>query len=219
MFLISRLKQKAGHTLMPKTLWWRYAVVIVTIATAIAIAWCLNDTGVSKPKLYTAREREEYVFQFWKDKGLSDAQASGVVGDFIGEGSRKDDILDPSILGGWNNEAFGIGQWLGERKDKLIEFAKEEGVDLFKSPLVDRMRVENEFAYYEFQTSEGRAWQQLRAAKSVDAAADAMAHFERWRGWQLGKAGVEAGSHYVWARTIYRMAKSGVFDNKNIASR
>jgi Phage tail lysozyme len=180
---------------------------------------CLRDAQISGPDLSTARAREEYAFHFWKDKGLSDVQASAVVGNFMGEGSRKGDILDPSILGGWEEEAFGIGQWLGERKEKLFEFAKNKGVDLFKSPLADRMRVENEFAHYEFQTTETRAWQQLIKAKTIDAATDAMARFERWRGWEQGKAGAEAGTHYLEAHRVYRAAKSGAFDRQAAASR
>jgi hypothetical protein len=30
-----------------------------------------------------------------------------------------------------SRETFGIGQWLGERREKLFEFAENKGVDLF----------------------------------------------------------------------------------------
>ena len=163
--------------------------------------------------LSTTHAREEYVFRFWKDKDLTDAQAASVVGTFMGE-TRENDPLDPSTVGGWHNKAFGIEQCLGDRRTNLFEFAKKEGVDLFKSSFADRLRVENEYAYFEFQTSETEAWQKLVKAKTVDAATDAMARFERWAGWKNGEAGSEAGTHYLWAHKIYRMAKSRSFDKR-----
>jgi len=71
--------------------------------------------------LSTTFARENYVFTFWKCHGLTDDQAAAVVGTLEGEGSRGKDVLDPSILGGWHGLALGIGQWLGERKQRLLK--------------------------------------------------------------------------------------------------
>jgi Phage tail lysozyme len=193
-------------------------VAAIAMAIFLALYGLHHFQTAPPPDLSTARARETYIFEFWKDRGLNDVQASALVGNFLGE-TREDDLLDPSTVGGWRNEAFGIEQCLGERKANLFKFAKEEGVDLVKSPLVDRLRVENEFAYHEFQTTETRAWRQLINAKTIDSATDATAAFERWRGWKQGQAGAEAGTHYRWAHVVYRLAQGGAFNKTEIASR
>src|ERR1700733_11385758 len=111
------------------------AIGLLAASAAVAVfAWYDIRPEVSyiQPKLSvldlsTARGREEYVFKFWKDRGLTDVQAAAVVGNFMGE-TRMDDLLDPTTVGGWENKALGIEQALGDRKTNLLNFAKEKVV-------------------------------------------------------------------------------------------
>lgn len=182
----------------------------VAVIVAIVVTFLTPSLERNAPDVSTVLAREAYIYHVWKDQGLSDVQASAVVGNFLGETGD----LDPASQGGWHGQAFGIPQDLGERKVALFKFAKDEGVDLFKSPLADRLRVENEFVMHEFKTTETRAWRLLVNAKTVDSAEDALAAFERWRGWEQGRFGAEAGTHYRWAHAVYRAVKSGAFDGK-----
>jgi hypothetical protein len=191
----------------------------IAILPAIILAGLL-DFSVIPPEqsvldLSTASAREEYVFKFWKDRGLTDVQASAVVGNFMGE-TRMGDLLDPTTVGGWKNQALGIEQALGKRKTNLLNFAKEKGVDLFKSPLADSLRVENEFAFQEFMTSEAPAWQKLIKATTIDSAETAMGAMERYSGYALGPRAAEAGTHYLWAHAVYDAVKSGTLGKKTL---
>lgn len=55
------------------------------------------------------------VYQFFRAKGLSDAQARG-----IAAGIHAESGSDHGIRGGYKGRAVGLGQWLGDRRAKLI---------------------------------------------------------------------------------------------------
>lgn len=162
----------------------------------------------------TAVEREKYVYTFFLRQGLTATQAAAAVGNFEAEGSRGRNILDPSILGGWKGRALGIGQWLGPRKQQLLALAGARGIDLLdcRVPFWTRLRTELDFVMMEFNSGESAAWDELRSAKTLENAVDAMAHYERWSGWQAGRAGAEAGSHYSIADRIAARAHAGLYD-------
>lgn len=61
------------------------------------------------------------IFSFLKQKGLSDDQVSAVMGNLEQESKLDPEAVNPS------SGAFGIAQWLGNRKTGLDNYAKSEG--------------------------------------------------------------------------------------------
>ncbi|MDN6749959.1 MAG: phage tail tip lysozyme, partial [Staphylococcus equorum] len=61
------------------------------------------------------------IFSFLKQKGLTDNQVSAVMGNLDQESNLDPEAVNPS------SGAFGIAQWLGNRKTGLDNYAKSEG--------------------------------------------------------------------------------------------
>ncbi len=111
------------------------------------------------------RNNQEKIFNYFVNKGLSPAQAAGIVGNTEQEnGSRTNDTR-----GG-----LGIGQWIGGRRHQLQQFAAENGkhsTDL--KPQLD-------FMWKELNTTEKKALQALRKTHSPSEAAKSFSNnFER----------------------------------------
>lgn len=91
--------------------------------------------------------------------GLTREQAMGVAGNLMRESS-----LNP------NNEnktsgAFGIGQWLGDRKTKLFQYAKSKG------ETIPSLATQMEYMVKELQTDEIEAFKAIKASGSINEAA------------------------------------------------
>ena len=68
-------------------------------------------------------ERAQYIMRYLIDKGgLTPVQAAGIVGNWIQESS-----LDTSLVN--KIGATGIGQWLDDRRNNLMNFAAKRGKD------------------------------------------------------------------------------------------
>ena len=68
-------------------------------------------------------ERAQYIMRYLIDKGgLTPVQAAGIVGNWIQESS-----LDTSVVN--KIGATGIGQWLDDRRNNLMNFAAKRGKD------------------------------------------------------------------------------------------
>ena len=104
------------------------------------------------------------AMEFFQSKGLSPYQAAGIVGNFIGESNLDPNAVNPS------SGAFGLAQWLGSRKKKLIS-------KYGKNPTFDQQL---EFAWEELNGDEKFALNKLLQTQSVDEAVNSfMQHFER----------------------------------------
>jgi hypothetical protein len=97
------------------------------------------------------------IMSFFQSKGLSKAQAAGIVGNFMQESS-----LTPG-----DNSASGLGlaQWIGGRRTAEVAYAKGLGLN----PLSEN--AELQFAWHELNTSEKGALTALRGASSPAEAA------------------------------------------------
>lgn len=95
--------------------------------------------------------------------------------------------------------SIGIAQWNGERQQNLRNFAEDN-----KKPVND-LATQARFVVHEMATNEKRAWAAVQAAKDERAAAVAMMHYERPRGYTLENP--EAGMHF--SKTLSRTAEYG----------
>jgi Phage tail lysozyme/Phage-related minor tail protein len=101
---------------------------------------------------------------FFTRKGLTREQATGVVAR-LAEESGGGKQLDPNAVNP-SSGAYGIGQWLGNRKPGALA----TGGDLNK---------QLELVWSEFQTTEAAAFRKIQAARTAGDAATAMEAFER----------------------------------------
>lgn len=106
----------------------------------------------------------QYALNFFKNKGLSDAQARGIVGNLMQESRGNHTIVNKS------SKAFGLAQWLGSRKQRLLQ---KYGTN----PTVSQQL---EFIWEELNSTEGKAFQKLLNTNTIADATRAFAqHFER----------------------------------------
>lgn len=104
------------------------------------------------------------AMNFFQSKGLSAYHAAGIVGNLIGESNLNHTAVNKS------SGAYGIAQWLGNRKKKL--FSEYGNNPTFEQQL--------EFVWEELNTDEKSAYDRLLQTKSVDEAVNSfMQHFER----------------------------------------
>src|SRR3954471_1624338 len=64
-----------------------------------------------------ASDNTAQVWKFLRGKGLSPAQAAGVIGSMQGESGKN---LDPAAENPGPDHALGIAQWLGGRKTAAV---------------------------------------------------------------------------------------------------
>lgn len=120
-----------------------------------------NITYTAKQDLQGAKKK---AMEFFQSKGLSPYHAAGIVGNLLGESKLNHQAINPT------SKAFGIAQWLGDRKKKLF---KKYG----ENPTFDQQL---EFVWEELNSSEKSAFDKLLQTKSVEEATNSfMKHFER----------------------------------------
>lgn len=107
---------------------------------------------------------QQYAINFFKNKGLTDNQARGILGNLMQE-SRGNHTVTNKASG-----AFGLAQWLGPRKQRLIQ----------KYGRNPTMEQQLEFIWEELNTTESKAFQKLLNTNTIADATRAFAqHFER----------------------------------------
>ena len=106
----------------------------------------------------------QYALNFFRNKGLSDAQARGIVGNLMQESRGNHTAINKS------SKAFGLAQWLGPRKERLIQ-------KYGSNPTVQQQL---EFIWEELNTTENKAFQKLLNTNTISDATKIFAkHFER----------------------------------------
>ena len=131
-----------------------------------------------------APSREE-IIQFYKNKGFTEAQALGIVGNLTQESQLNPNAVNPT------SGAYGYAQWLGDRKKKLFATYGEDVTP----------QEQLEFLNFELETTESRAKKRLKESQSVEQAVWAFNDgFER--------AGESYGSQANQKRIKYAMGEA-----------
>ena len=113
---------------------------------------------------------EEKIFNYFKAKGLTDAEACGIMACIYHE-SRFLPGADRQVPG---DESYGICQWLAERRTLLEDYCKKNGKE------VSDLEAQLDFIFYECETTQKiAALNNIKAitGESEDAAAAAA---DRW---------------------------------------
>lgn len=128
------------------------------------------------------------AYDLFAKEGFSPAQASGAVGGLIGESGKG---LDPNTVnpgdGADGSDSIGVGQWNGDRAVALKRFATAQG-----KPWND-LDTQLRFAVSELNGTEKAAGDRLKAAGTVEEAAQAWLGYERPRGFEGGLATASGG--------------------------
>lgn len=113
--------------------------------------------------------------------GYSPHQVAGIIGNLQQESGRN---LNPNVVGD-KGTAYGIAQWRGPRFEGLQSFAQQRGVD-WRDP-----SLQADYIHHELNTTERRAGDMLRNARSAEDATKAFISFERPAGfsWNNPAAG------------------------------
>ena len=128
----------------------------------------------------------QIAVQFFKSKGYSDVATAALVGGFLQESGLKSTIQNS--IG-----AFGIAQWLGDRKKALL-----------KEPNYNTLETQLNFVIKELNSGEPRAKQLLKSAKTLEEAVVGAAFFERFKGYNNGQLyGSEWGYRYQYSKEVY----------------
>ena len=118
-----------------------------------------QNTFAKGGQMKKARQAVDYFV----NKGLTKAQAAGLVGNLMRESGMNIAATNP------NSGAYGLGQWLGNRKTRL--FRRYGYHPTFEQQL--------DYVWDELNTSHRRGLQMLRASKTVnDAARNAFGYYE-----------------------------------------
>jgi hypothetical protein len=142
---------------------------------------------------------------FFQSKGWAPHQASGIMGHLLYESGGK---LDPTAVnpgdGKDGSDSIGIGQWNQDRAKALKAFAASKG-----KPWTD-LGTQLEFAQSEFETTERKAADALRGAKTIDEAVSAGLKYERPHGFEGGLATALGGRDRLrYGRAIYGQLHEG----------
>lgn len=107
---------------------------------------------------------EQQVLNFFGNKGLTESQTRGILGNLMQESKGNHTVTNKT------SGAFGLAQWLGPRKQKLIQ---QYGPN-------PTMQQQLEFIWQELNTSENEAFQKLLNTNTIADATRVFAkHFER----------------------------------------
>lgn len=113
---------------------------------------------------FNGTENVGTAFYFFKDKeGINAVQASGIVGNFMLE-SGGNTTINPNAQN--DKGAFGIAQWLGDRKDSLINYAKSKNLQ------PQDLNTQLEFTMEELRTTQNQALVELKKATTPKEAAE-----------------------------------------------
>ena len=108
-------------------------------------------------------KRARQAVGYFVNKGLTREQAAGLVGNLMRESGMNIAAINP------NSGAYGLGQWLGNRKTRL--FRRYGYHPTFEQQL--------DYIWDELNTSHRRGLQMLRASETVDdAARNAFGYYE-----------------------------------------
>lgn len=110
-----------------------------------------------------AKSRQKEAYDFFLEKGLTPAQASGIVGNLMQESyaDLRTNVVGDKQLGP-KGESYGIAQWRLDRKDNLFKVRPEDH---------DTLKGQLEFIWWELNNTEKKAFNKLIESKTPSEAA------------------------------------------------
>lgn len=127
-----------------------------------------TECNTSGSVVLVGKDNQEKVYNFFVAQGLTPAQASGIVGNFMVESTP---LIDPRADSGVFK---GIAQWNNTRWQPLEEFARSINADVYE------LSTQLQFVMHEFNTTEKAAYEDLKKQTTArDAAISFDSKYER----------------------------------------
>lgn len=117
-----------------------------------------------------SKNNVKHALEFFVNKGLSYAQAAGVVGNLMWE-SGDPTLVKTDKLGDKNGMSYGIGQWNGSRRKNLENFAKNRGTKM------SDLDTQLEFVWHEITDGDQKAFKVLEGLRTATDPAQAATIF------------------------------------------
>lgn len=141
-------------------------------------AFCASTADSSSSNIdFNSNNNVETAYKFFRLKGFSVEQASGIVGNLMSESGPT---LDVTALND-GSSAYGIAQWLGGRKTRLIDFANGLGLE------VESLETQLYYIWFELKgepavegvdgATENRTYREMVEQTTVDNAVETWADF------------------------------------------
>ena len=135
-----------------------------TLITALGV----GAAGISLGTAFAASAAEnnnETGFRYFTGKGLSAAQAAGIIGNFIQESQRGDGVMHPARTQDGGGPGRGIAQWTaGQRWATLVSYANQQGRDPWS------LSLQLDFVWHELRGTHVSAYNALVACGDVRSA-------------------------------------------------
>lgn len=155
----------------------KYSKMLIPSAASTGSNIRTTSMKDSKYKADDGSYNAKFALSFFKARGWSHEQASGIVGNLLVESPG----LNPHPKPGDGGKAYGIAQW---HPDRQAVFEKVMGKNIRKSSLEDQLR----FVDWELKNSNKKAGNLLRGATSAEmAAAIVDKEYERSAGLHTGQ--------------------------------
>lgn len=149
----------------PRHLWRTLAGLCAALLLATGVA-------VSGATTASAANNNEIAWNFFRSKGLSEAQTAGLIGNFIHESGS--DPINPAAVQYGGGPGRGLAQWEGSRRIDLENFAAQRGVAW------SNLQLQLDFVWLELQGTERNAYNKLLATSTpADAAVSVRIWYER----------------------------------------
>ncbi|OYN91200.1 phage tail tip lysozyme [Parenemella sanctibonifatiensis] len=149
----------------PRHLWRTLAGLCAALLLATGVA-------VSGATTASAANNNEIAWNFFRSKGLSEAQTAGLIGNFIHESGS--DPINPAAVQYGGGPGRGLAQWEGSRRTDLENFAAQRGVAW------SNLQLQLDFVWLELQGTERNAYNQLLTTSTpADAAVSVRIYYER----------------------------------------
>lgn len=130
--------------------------------------------------------QSRYARDYYVKRGWAPHIAAGAVGNYMQESGPD---LNPNAYNK-AEDAYGIGQWRGERLANLRRFAAENGREL------DNIDTQLDFSIWEKENTEKAAWSKIQGARDADEAASLFdQYYER-------SAGLHTPQRQAYARSL-----------------
>jgi predicted PurR-regulated permease PerM len=151
---------------------------------------------------------ESTAWNFFKSKGYSSDQVSGIIGNLMTESN-----LDPNSKSG--DGSYGIAQWRGGRLQGLYDFASKNGSDASD--------INTQLAYieYELNNSESNAKAQLQNSSGAKDSAYAFSKYYERPAWSENPQRQDNAADVYARNASYNpslMAKASLLSNYNVGT-
>lgn len=142
-----------------------------------------DDTACQSTPALVAGDTTSTVYSFLSGKGFTGRQSAAVIGNL-----KQESGLNPKALNS-SSGAYGIAQWLGDRKNRLLA---KSYYTANESDSKKELQTQLDFLWEELETSEKASFDALKSATTTDVGELAVIFGEAFERYGEGEEGKRA---------------------------